>query len=126
HGRQSSSPDATRIEGGDIGLVDKPQGRPMTEDDARSAPARLARLEPRNQSFSLRLLLRSLCPQHQSALLVEVAHAREAIDDEAQALGPLEGIVPPIRLIAVQPLQQPFRVAPQSALEFARALPGQR
>src|SRR5580704_994908 len=98
----------------------------MTEDDARSAPARLARFEPRDQPLSLRLFRRSLCAQHQSALWVEIAQAREAIDDEAESLGALEGIVPPIRLIAVQPLQQAFRVALQGALEFARAPSGQR
>ena len=97
----------------------------MTEDDAGSAPARLARLEPRNQRRGLRLLRRSLDAQRQAAIRVDVAQSGEAIGDEAQALFAVAHVVPAVRLIAVEPLEQCCGIAPQGRLEFACTLPRQ-
>src|ERR1700677_1284937 len=82
---QSSPPDATRIESGDIPVVEETQGRPVTEDDARSAPAGVSGLEPRDQRFRLRLFRRSLGPQHQAAVRVDEAQPREALCDQPHA-----------------------------------------
>ncbi len=60
---QAVSPDAARIEAGDIGVLKEPQRRPMTEDDARAAPAGGRRLEPGDERLRLRFLRRSLGAQ---------------------------------------------------------------
>ena len=61
------------------------------------------------ERFGLSLFRRSLGAQHQPAVRIDVAQAREAVGDEAQALLAFERIVPAIRLIAVQPLRTAFQ-----------------
>src|SRR5260370_36288702 len=95
----------------------------MAEDDGGYGPQSDGGLEPGDQPLGLRLFRRPFCAQHQPAVGVDVAQARKAVDDEAKTALAFEGIVPAIRLIAVEPGEQPFGVALQSALEFARAAP---
>jgi hypothetical protein len=122
-GGQRAPPDATGIEAGDAGVIVKPQRRPMAENHARAAPAGFSSLEPGDQRISLRFLRRPLDAQHQPALRVDIAQARKAIGDEAQAIVAFQSVIPAIRLIAVEPVEQAPRVAGEGALEFAGALP---
>src|SRR5258708_22158327 len=95
----------------------------MSKDDARTAPARVARLEPRNQGFGLRLLRRSLGAKHQAAFRIDIAQARETVRNETQALFAFEAVLPAIRLVSVQSIEQLFGIAPQGLFPFLVAPP---
>src|SRR5450432_3209064 len=98
----------------------------MAEYHARSPPARLRGLEPRNQQLRLRFLRRSLGAQHQAPIRVDVAQTCEAVRDESQTLVTFESIVPAVGSIAVEALEESLGVALQGGFEFPRALPCQR
>ena len=93
----------------------------MAENDARSAPAGVARLEPGDERLGLRFLRRSLGAQDQAAFRIQIAQARETVCDEAQALFTLEGIVSSIRLVTVHLIEQLRGVASQRPFQFMSA-----
>ncbi len=93
----------------------------MSKDDARTAPAGVARLEPRDEGFGLRLLRRSLGAKHQAAFRIDIAQARETVRNETQALFAFEAVLPAIRLVSVQSIEQLFGIAPQGFLQFMGA-----
>ena len=75
-GRETASPDASRVEVHHRRCVQESQGGPMTEDHARSAPASAGSLEPGNQLFGLGLVRRSLGSQRQPAIGVDAKRSR--------------------------------------------------
>src|SRR6202030_3109234 len=99
---QAVSPDTSRVQSGHVGVAEESQSRPVAEDDARAAPAGALRLEPRNERLALRFLRRSLGAQRQAAFRIQIAQPRETVRNEAQPRFTFQGIVPTIRLIAVQ------------------------
>ena len=98
------------------------QRRPVAEHDARVAGAALRRLEPRPQA--VRLPARgALAVQLQPPFRVQVAHARERVEQEAQPLAARQRLAPAPRLGAVQQRELPRPgVAAQERLQFAREL----
>ena len=95
----------------------------MAEDDARAAPARAGRLEPRNERGGFGFAGRALGMQLQPAVLVHITQPGETIDDIAQPLDTLESRIPAVRLVAVHVLEQLLGLAAQCLLELTRAGP---
>jgi len=98
--RSARLPHATCIQTGDVGIVKKP--RSTNDRDMRGPRQRAAGARTTGSTIWSAPSSATLGAQHQPTIRVDVAQAREAIHDETQAPLAFEGVVPAVRLIAVQ------------------------